>query len=350
MNSMAMNLVILPNLTLKCSYSSSKTKTQQIPARDRPIDFGKHKGKLLGTLPSNYLKWVSKNLRARDFEHWANLADQVLKDPLYQDRIQWEFAQNILEGNNRSSSISKPVSELLLEMSERFGWDNEDKVGWSRVDFELLGTSKGGRIPRVGGGKSGGKREDLRVDGKEERRKERVRVRGSLGNSDIDSIGNEVMMMRVDERRKEGKIGGKREGLRVEKGGDGKEEGEGRKMKKEEKGRGSLGNSDMMMMMMRLEERKKEGKREDLRVEKGGGGKEEGEERSRREMRRERVMRLSKKEEKGKGSLVNSDVGNEVMMMRLEERKKESEVEVYNPFPGRESLLKKVLQRRKFSL
>uniref|UniRef100_A0A803PZN8 Uncharacterized protein n=1 Tax=Cannabis sativa TaxID=3483 RepID=A0A803PZN8_CANSA len=231
MNSMAMNLVILPNLTLKCSYSSSKTKTQQIPARDRPIDFGKHKGKLLGTLPSNYLKWVSKNLRARDFEHWANLADQVLQDPLYQDRIQWEFAQNILEGNNRSSSISKPVSELLLEMSERFGWDNEDKVGWSRVDFELLGTSKGGRIPRVGGGKSGGKREDLRVDGKEERRKERVR-----------------------------------------------------------------------------------------------------------------------KEEKGKGSLGNSDVGNEVMMMRLEERKKESEVEVYNPFPGRESLLKKVLQRRKFSL
>ncbi|KAF4388714.1 hypothetical protein G4B88_018991, partial [Cannabis sativa] len=285
MNSMAINLVILPNLTLRCSYSSSKTKTQQIPARDRPIDFGKHKGKLLGTLPSNYLKWVSKNLRARDFEHWANLADQVLQDPLYQDRIQWEFAQNILEGNHRSSSISKPVSELLLEMSERFGWDNEDKVGWSRVDFELLGTSKGGRIPRVGGGKSGGKREDLRVDGKEERRKER--------------------------------------------------------MKKEEKGRGSLGNSDMMMMMMRLEQRKKEGKREDLRVEKGGGGKEEGEERSRREMRRERVMRLSKKEEKGKGSLGNSDVGNEVMMMRLEERKKESEVKVYNPFPGRESLLKK---------
>lgn len=37
----------------------------------------------------------------------------------------------------------------LLEISERFGWDNEDKDGWKRVDFALLGTSKGGRIPRL---------------------------------------------------------------------------------------------------------------------------------------------------------------------------------------------------------
>ncbi|KAJ0075942.1 hypothetical protein Patl1_34964 [Pistacia atlantica] len=69
---------------------------------------------MLGTIPSTYLKWVSKNLRARDFEHWAKLADQVLKDPVYKDR-------------------------LLLELSERFG----------QVNFELLGTSKGGRIPRI---------------------------------------------------------------------------------------------------------------------------------------------------------------------------------------------------------
>ncbi|XP_062110894.1 uncharacterized protein LOC133822542 [Humulus lupulus] len=235
----------IPNLTLKCSYSS-KTQT---PARDRPIDFGKHKGKLLGTLPSNYLKWVSKTLRARDFEDWAKLADQVLQDPVYQDRIEWEFAQNILDGNRSSlpssSGNGKAVSELL-EVSEKFGWDNDDKVGWSRVDFELLGTSKSGRIPRVGG-RNGGKREDLRV----------------------------------------------------EKRGDGKEEGEGGERRRE---------------------------------------------------RRERMrMKLKKEEKSSSGSLGNSDVGgngNEVMRLQ---RKKESAEEVYNPFPGRESLLKKVLQRRTFS-
>ncbi|PON78531.1 golgin family A protein [Parasponia andersonii] len=190
----------IPKLTLKCS-SYSKT---HIPARDRVIEFGKHKGKLLGTLPSSYLKWVSKTLRARDFEDWAKLADQVLQDPVYQDRIEWEFAQNVLDGNTSTASLSSSGNgKALLEISERFGWDNEDKVGWSRVDFELLGTSKSGRIPRVG--ISGGKREDSRVerkDGENEKRKERrermrlgrivEKGKGSLGNSGVDdnSHGN----------------------------------------------------------------------------------------------------------------------------------------------------------------
>lgn len=173
---------------------------------------------MLGTLPSSYLKWVSKTLRARHFEDWAKLADQVLQDPLYQDRLEWEFAQNALDGN-RTSSSSSGVADLL-EISQRFGWDNEDKLGWSRVDFELLGTSKSGRIPRVdggksggkGGGKRGGKVEDEREgggsgSGRSERR-ERVKLRmrreireeklgivekgrGSLGKESVDS-GNEV--------------------------------------------------------------------------------------------------------------------------------------------------------------
>ncbi|KAB1205696.1 hypothetical protein CJ030_MR7G017868 [Morella rubra] len=104
---------------------------------------------MLGTLPSNYLKWVSKNLRARDFEEWANLADQVLLDPVYKDRMEWEFAENLLNGNNNCSSRNESVVSELLEISDRFGWDNKDKVGWSKVKFELLGTSKGGRIPRA---------------------------------------------------------------------------------------------------------------------------------------------------------------------------------------------------------
>ncbi|KAM0956431.1 hypothetical protein ACFX2A_025204 [Malus domestica] len=31
---------------------------------------------MMGTLPSSYLKWVYKNLHARDFEDWAKLVDQ----------------------------------------------------------------------------------------------------------------------------------------------------------------------------------------------------------------------------------------------------------------------------------
>ncbi|KAL5056727.1 hypothetical protein RYX36_028331 [Vicia faba] len=117
-------------------------------ARDRVIDFGKYKGKMLGSLPSSYLKWVSKNLRARDFEEWAILADQVLVDPIYRDRIEWEFALNVLDGNSaRSTRSTEPADSQLQEISERFGWD---KIGWSKVDFDLLGTSKGGRIPRLG--------------------------------------------------------------------------------------------------------------------------------------------------------------------------------------------------------
>ncbi|XP_058780350.1 uncharacterized protein LOC131653995 [Vicia villosa] len=118
-------------------------------ARDRVIDFGKYKGKMLGSLPSTYLKWVSKNLRARDFEEWAILADQVLVDPIYRDRIEWEFALDVLDGNCARLSSTGSADSKLHEISERFGWDNLDKIGWSKVDFDLLGTSKGGRIPRL---------------------------------------------------------------------------------------------------------------------------------------------------------------------------------------------------------
>ncbi|KAI3845383.1 hypothetical protein MKX03_029705 [Papaver bracteatum] len=133
-----------PSSTTRKNISISAT-----PARDKIIDFGKHKGRMLGTLPSKYLKWVSKTLRARDFEEWAQLADQVLADPVYKDRIEWELAEVLLNGNEISSgkNVKSPVSDLL-EISERFGWDNDDKIGWSKINFELLGTSKTGRIPR----------------------------------------------------------------------------------------------------------------------------------------------------------------------------------------------------------
>ncbi|KAK2965474.1 hypothetical protein RJ640_008268 [Escallonia rubra] len=204
-----MNLISLPCTrsrhallhpsTVSCFYKDPKkvkipttVSATLIPARDRVIDFGKHKGRMLGTLPSIYLKWVSKNLRARDFEDWAKLADQVLEDPVYRDRIEWEFAEKLLNGDVLSSPASRSdqgaVAELL-EMSERFGWDNEDKVGWSKINFGLLGTSKGGRIPRDSGGGDGRrkvemKREKVGAMGGERRRERRDRMRSKRGTTD----------------------------------------------------------------------------------------------------------------------------------------------------------------------
>ncbi|KAK1375414.1 hypothetical protein POM88_031607 [Heracleum sosnowskyi] len=135
----------------KTSNLSSLSSSLTTPSRDRIIDFGRHKGRMLGSLPSTYLKWVSKNLRAGDYEEWARLSDDVLKDPIYKDRIEWEFAEKILNGDVlRLKYESGSTVDELLELSERFGWDNDDKLGWSRIDFGLLGTSKGGRIPRLG--------------------------------------------------------------------------------------------------------------------------------------------------------------------------------------------------------
>lgn len=161
----------------------------------------------MGTLPSTYLKWVSKNLRARDFEHWAKLADQVLQDPVYKDRIEWEFAESVLTGNNANTvnfsgnDTNIGAVSQLLELSERFGWDNENKVAWSRVNFELLGTSKGGRIPRILDGESenDGEKELFEVQKKEragmltesEKRRRERRLRIRLGAKEKMKIRND---------------------------------------------------------------------------------------------------------------------------------------------------------------
>lgn len=169
-----------------------------IPGRDRAIDFGKYKGKMLGSLPSTYLKWVSKNLRAGDTEEWAKLADEVLGDPVYRDRIEWELAEKILNGDkarpcSNNGNGRNAVNELV-EISERFGWDNEDKGGWSKIDFGLLGTSKGGRIPRVAAHQSnvelsGSLKEEEEEDGGPGRRRERRERMRRLRNK-TTSVGS----------------------------------------------------------------------------------------------------------------------------------------------------------------
>ncbi|GAB2293063.1 hypothetical protein Dimus_027281 [Dionaea muscipula] len=226
----------LPKIT-----SSRALAIAAIPARDRVIDFGKYKGKMLGTLPSDYLKWisknlragdfkVSKNLRARDFEDWAKLADQVLEDPVYKDRFEWDFAQRILNGDSVSSSRDdgSAVSDLL-EVSETFGWDFEDKEGWGRVNLQLLGTSKGGRIPRIGDKKKnsssnskgeegeprgkgvrrggGGEREEVNGQGvRRGERRDRMRLkRGGNGGRRVDHLLDDNRLRNGgDQEREEG--------------------------------------------------------------------------------------------------------------------------------------------------
>ncbi|XXG60452.1 hypothetical protein AAC387_Pa04g2359 [Persea americana] len=160
-----------PSPTLTCIFkpiSSTPKRTltyARIPARDRVIDFGKYEGKMLGTLPSKYLTWVSKNLRARDFEDWAKLADEVLEDPVYKDRLEWESAERILSGDDsRASRTQTPVSDLA-EIAERFGWDSENEAAWRKVDFALLGTSKGRRIPRIGGSDDESEFQEMAIKG-----------------------------------------------------------------------------------------------------------------------------------------------------------------------------------------
>ncbi|KAG1361873.1 hypothetical protein COCNU_10G000920 [Cocos nucifera] len=170
---------------------------------------------MLGSLPSNYLLWVSKNLRARDFEHWARLADEVLHDPIYRDRIEWESAERILNGDGRRCSSKSPVSDLL-DISERFGWDNEDKAGWARVDFQLLGTSVGGRIPRVNQGGLG-KPEVVRRS-KEERK-------DGAFSRDLKEKAREQKKYEISSRAsRSGKMGSLEEQMRVS--GDFRSEGE----------------------------------------------------------------------------------------------------------------------------
>ncbi|KNA13934.1 hypothetical protein SOVF_112070 [Spinacia oleracea] len=190
------------------TYASSSS----FPARDKIIDFGKFKGRMLGTLPSTYLKWVSNNLRARDFEEWAKLADQVLEDHVYKDRIEWEYAEKLLNGDVlTANSKSEGVVAELLDISQRFGWDNDDKVGWSKIDYQLLGTSKGKRIPRLKERNDGElqnlKREkadrsrEVGVRDKRVERRERLRIqRGLLSmNNDHNNRFNNVV--------KEGDVG-----------------------------------------------------------------------------------------------------------------------------------------------
>uniref|UniRef100_A0A8I6XC15 Uncharacterized protein n=2 Tax=Hordeum vulgare subsp. vulgare TaxID=112509 RepID=A0A8I6XC15_HORVV len=98
---------------------------------------------MLGTLPPSYLRWVVAEL---DYgEVWARLAREVLDDPVYVDRVEWEHAHRFHHDDSKFNYVYDDNGDgPLQEMVERFGWDLSVEDGWGRLDFRLLRTSYGG--------------------------------------------------------------------------------------------------------------------------------------------------------------------------------------------------------------
>ncbi|KAG6541110.1 hypothetical protein Mapa_017481 [Marchantia paleacea] len=120
---------------------------RHLAARDREIEFGKFKGSLLGTMSSKYLKWMVKNLRGGPMSEWVEYAEEVLEDPYYKDRLEWEKVEKLMTMAHDLDKITG--NRDVLASAKVFGWNLEDDSGWRKVNFTLLGTTRGGRIPRV---------------------------------------------------------------------------------------------------------------------------------------------------------------------------------------------------------
>lgn len=124
------------------------TNVFAILARDVVIDFGKFKGCKMGTLPSSYLRWLVKESISSSLSVWGDHAQQVLHDPYYQDRLEWQTIEKLtVRGDMRRGGPPTGTAGVKDSM-QALGWDLSDHSAWSHVNFSLLGTTLGGRIPR----------------------------------------------------------------------------------------------------------------------------------------------------------------------------------------------------------
>lgn len=138
----------------RASFSSGRGEAssgKHRHARDAPVTFGgwyrdaladKRPPPLLGSLRPKQLQWMIRNFEETEFSDWAEMAAEVLKDPVYQDRVEWTEYERRLE---------KEGAEAALRYALSKGWVNRlDANAWDGVDPERIGTSLSRRIPRVG--------------------------------------------------------------------------------------------------------------------------------------------------------------------------------------------------------
>lgn len=95
----------------------------------------------------SYLRWMTKNLKGTMLDEWADYAQETLDDPLYMDRIEWEKVEKLLVQSHDLAQLSN--NRDALAPARMYGWDIDNEFAWSKVNFALLGTTKGGKIPRV---------------------------------------------------------------------------------------------------------------------------------------------------------------------------------------------------------
>lgn len=80
---------------------------------------------------------------------WAEYADDVLKDPFYRDRLEWESIEKSFIKSDMRRGRPPAGDASSLGSMKALGWNMEDHAGWSKVNFSALGTTLGGRIPRM---------------------------------------------------------------------------------------------------------------------------------------------------------------------------------------------------------
>jgi hypothetical protein len=93
--------------TKRCRVLALLPGQDQNPARDRVVDFGKNKGAMMGTLSSKYLRWMVKNLQTGPLSEWSQFAAEVLADPYYQDRLEWEKVEKLMAEAHDMSSATR---------------------------------------------------------------------------------------------------------------------------------------------------------------------------------------------------------------------------------------------------
>lgn len=78
---------------------------------------------------------------------WVDYVQEVLDDFFYLDRIEWEKVEKFLVYLYDLVKFFNNKDVFVLVCI--YGWDLDNEVVWSKVDFVLFGIIKGGKIFRV---------------------------------------------------------------------------------------------------------------------------------------------------------------------------------------------------------